>query len=265
MTPTPVGMRCPTCARERTRVRRLSAPRHRRLSVTNVLIAINVIVFLAETWTGAPIGGGGGGTVWYHGILYGPALTGSDPASAYVPALGTYQYWRLLTGGFIHDGIIHIAVNMLSLWFVGRALEPAIGSVDFAAVYFASLFAGSFGVILFQPDVPTVGASAAIFGIFATLIVLAYRRGISLTQSGLLPILALNLIFTLTLPNISLGGHLGGFVGGLICGWLVVEVHERRGQRALALAGCTAVALASIAGAIALAGGSGLTPHGLTI
>jgi membrane associated rhomboid family serine protease len=265
MTPTPVGMRCPACARERTKVRRLTAPRQSRFSVTNILIAINVVVFLAETWTGAPLGGGGGGSVWYHGILYGPALTGYDPASAYVSALGTHQYWRLLTGGFIHDGILDIAINMLSLWFVGRALEPAIGSLDFGVVYFASLLAGSFGVMLFQPDVPTVGASGAIFGIFGALIVLAYRRGVSLMQTGLLPILALNVIITLTLPNISLGAHLGGFAGGLICGWLVVEVHQRRGRQALALAGCGVLAAASVAGAIALAGSTGLTPHGLTL
>jgi len=265
MTPTPVGMRCPECARERTRVRRLSAPRARGYSVTKALIAINVVAFLAETWTGAPIGGGGGGTVWYHAILFGPALTGNDPAHLLIPALGTHQYWRLLSGGFIHDGIIHIAVNMLSLWFVGRALEPAVGGLDFTAIYFTSLLAGSFGVIAFQPDVPTVGASAAIFGIFGALMVLAYRRGISLMQSGLLPILLLNFFFTLTLPGISLGGHLGGFVAGAICGWLVVELHGRRGRQPLALLGCLVLAAASVAGAIVLAGGSGLTPHGLTI
>ena len=90
-----------------------------------------------------------------------------------------------VTVGFLHDGLLHIAFNMLSLYFIGTALEPAIGSVNFAAVYFASLLAGSFGALLFQPGSRTVGASGAIFGIFGALIVVAHYRGIPIWQSGL--------------------------------------------------------------------------------
>src|SRR5271165_787079 len=78
MTPTPVGMRCPECSRERTKVKtvrsRPSAP-----VVAQALIAINVLVFIAETATGAPLGGGGGGAIWTHGVLFGPAITGTNP------------------------------------------------------------------------------------------------------------------------------------------------------------------------------------------
>jgi membrane associated rhomboid family serine protease len=252
MSPTPVGMRCPACSRERTRVRRLSLPTTRR-SVTQILIAINVIVFLAELWTGVTLGGSDSGTVYTHLVLFGPALT------------GTHQYWRLLTAGFLHAGLLHILFNMLSLWFVGRVLEPAIGRLNFTAIYFSSLLAGSFGALLFQPDVPTLGASTAIFGIFGALIVVAWRRGIPLMQSGLIPILLLNFFYTLTFANVSLGGHLGGLIAGLIGGGLVVELHERRGRQGLALLGCLAIAAASVAGAIAVAGATGLTPNGLTI
>src|ERR1700751_1319341 len=108
MTPTPVGMRCPECSRERTKVRTLRTARS-RYSVTQILIAINVIAFLVETAAGAPGNGGGGGTVWQHGVLYGPALTGFNPAPGGYG--GTHQYWRLLTAGFLHDGILHIAFN----------------------------------------------------------------------------------------------------------------------------------------------------------
>ena len=107
---------------------------------------------------------------------------------------------------------------MLSLYFVGMVLEPAIGHVNFAAVYFVSLLAGSFGALLFQPDVPTVGASGAIFGVFGALIVVAYHRGIPIWQSGLGFVLLFNLIFSFTFSGISVGGHLGGLVAGLICG-----------------------------------------------
>jgi membrane associated rhomboid family serine protease len=222
MTPTPVGMRCPECARDRTKVRTVrsigTTPR-----VTQALIAINVIAFLVETASGAPLGGGGGGSVWNHGVLFGPSISID------------HQYWRLLTAGFLHDGLFHILINMLSLYFVGAALEPAIGPVRFAAVYLASLFAGSFGALLFQPDVATVGASTAIFGIFGALIVVAHYRGISIWQSGLGFWLVLNLVFTFAYAGISIGGHLGGLIAGLIGGWLIAEFDERRRLRCAAV------------------------------
>ncbi len=152
---------------------------------------------------------------------------------------------------------------MLSLWFVGRSLEPAIGRVNFISIYFASLLAGSFGALLFEPGVPTVGASTAIFGIFGALIVVSRARGIPFWQSGLGPILIINLVFSLTYAGISIGGHLGGLLGGVITGAMVVELAERRRYQPLALAGCVAVAALSVVGAIAVAGLHGLTPTGL--
>jgi membrane associated rhomboid family serine protease len=261
MTPTSVGMRCPECARERTKVRTMrSIPG--LPSVTQTLIAINVIVFLVETAAGAPLGGNGGGTVWTHGVLFGPALTGHNPYPVYT---GVHEYWRIVTGGFLHAGLFHILVNMFSLYFVGSALEPAVGSLNFAAIYCASLLAGSFGALLFQPDVPTVGASGAIFGIFGALIVVAYHRGISIWQSGLGMVLLLNLLFSFTFSGISVGGHLGGLVGGLVCGEAVVRYSERRRVPAVALSACALVGAASVVGALAVAGGHGLTPSGLTL
>ena len=252
MTPTSVGMRCPECARERTKVRTArtltSAP-----VVTQALIAINVAAFVAELAGGATLGSGGGGTVWIHGVLFGPSIHFN------------HDYWRLLTGGFLHAGLFHILVNMVSLYFVGMVLEPAIGHVNFATVYFVSLLAGSFGALLFQPDVPTVGASGAIFGIFGALIVVAYHRGIPIWQSGLGMVLVLNLVISFTFAGISIGGHLGGLVAGLICGEMIYQWGERGRMPALALAGCAAVGVASVIAAIAVAGGTGLTPHGLTL
>ncbi len=262
MTPTPVGMRCPECSRERTRVTQgvRSTPALPR--GTQALILINVIVFLAETGAGAPLGGGGGGTVWNHGALFGPALTAHNPFPFYT---GTHQYWRLVTGAFLHDGILHIGINMFSLYFVGAALEPAIGTRNFVVVYLTSLLAGSFGSLLFQPQYPTIGASGAIFGIFGALIVVARYRGIPFWQSGLGFILVLNIVFSLSVRGISIGGHLGGLVGGLLAGWLILELDERRRRPALAMAGCLVIAVASVIGALAVAGSTGLTPNGLTI
>ncbi|MBV9681292.1 MAG: rhomboid family intramembrane serine protease [Solirubrobacterales bacterium] len=220
---------------------------------TQVLIAVNVLVFLVETGAGADMGGAGGGTVWEHGFLAGPLISQN------------HEYWRIVTGGFLHAGLFHLLVNMLSLWFVGSALEPAVGRVNFLFIYFVSLLAGSFGALWFEPTVATVGASGAIFGIFGALIVVARSRGIPIWQSGLGIVLVINLLFSLTFRGISIGAHLGGLVGGLIAGWLVVELGERRRMPTLALAGCALLAAASVFGALAVAGGTGLTPNGLTL
>lgn len=259
MTPTPVGMRCPECSRDRTKVKRMPSVQSTPV-VTQALIAVNVVAFLIETAAGAPLGGGGGGSVYFHGALFGPAITGSNPYPFFT---GTHEYWRLISSGFLHDGLLHIFINMVSLWFVGSALEPAIGRVNFLAVYFVSLLAGSFGALWFQPISPTVGASGAIFGIFGALIIVARNRGIPIWQSGLGIVLVFNLVFSLSVRGISIGDHIGGLIGGLITGWLIVEVAERRRMAWAALAGCAVLGVASIIGALAVAGGHGLTPNGI--
>ena len=255
MTPTSVGMRCPECARERTKVKTVrSAPS--RPVVTQALIAINVIVFVAETASGASLGGvgqGGIGTVYQHGALWGPLITHN------------HDYYRLLTSGFLHDGFLHILFNMVFLYFMGAMLEPAIGRLNFGVVYFVSLLAGSFGALLFEPQAVTVGASGACFGVLGALIVVAHYRGISIWQSGLAMVLIINIVFDLSVSGISIGGHIAGAVAGAICGWLIIELGERRRMPAAALAGCVAVAVISVVAAIAVAGGHGLTPNGLTI
>ncbi len=255
MTPTSVGMRCPECARERTKVKRVrgrpSAPQ-----VTQVLIAINLAVFIAETATGTPLGGvgsGGAGTLFIKGALFGP----------YIDQL--HQYYRILTAGFLHDGLLHVLFNMLFLYFMGQMLEPAIGRLNFVIVYFVSLLCGSFGALLFSPDLPTVGASGACFGILGALIVIAYYRGISIWQSGLGLTLVINIVFSLSVSGISIGGHIGGVIGGAICGWLIVQLGERRRMAAATIAGCVLVGVLSVIGAVAVAGSSGLAPNGLTI
>jgi membrane associated rhomboid family serine protease len=253
MTPTPVGMRCPECARDRTRVKTMRGSSS-TISVTQALIVINVIVFFGETATGTSLGGASGvnpGTLFEKGALYGPFISVS------------HEYWRLFTAGFLHDGLLHILFNMVFLYFMGPMLEPAIGRLNFAVVYLVSLLAGSFGALLFQPLGLTIGASGACFGVLGALIVVAHYRGISIWQSGLGVTLLINIVFSVSVAGISIGGHVGGVIGGAICGWLIVNVGERRNMQALALAGCALVAVASVVLAIAVAGDTGLTPNGL--
>ncbi len=219
--------------------------------VTETLIVINVMAFIVEVATGTPLGGGGGGTVYGKGALLGPAI------------LHQHQYWRLVTSGFLHYNILHIAFNMFFLYVMGPMLEPAIGRVNFAAVYFASLLAGSFGALLFEPGIYTVGASGACFGVLGALIVVARDRKIPIWRSGLGPTLAINVIFSVSVAGISIGGHLGGLVGGLLAGKAIVELGERRRLQTAALGCCAAVAVVSVVGAIAVAGAHGLTPTGV--
>jgi membrane associated rhomboid family serine protease len=244
-------MRCPECSRERTRVKTLRA-RPQTPLVTQALIGINVIVFIAEVASGTPLGGGQGGTVLLKGGLFGPAITHQ------------HEYWRILTSGFMHYSLLHIAFNMFFLYIMGGMLEPAIGRLNFAAVYLASLVAGSFGALLFEPGAYTVGASGACFGVLGALIAVARDRRISIWQSGLGITLVINIVFSVSVAGISIGGHLGGLIGGMIAGAAVVQLGQRRGLESAALASCAAVALVSVVGAIAVAGLHGLTPSGLS-
>src|SRR5215210_1743537 len=102
MTATPVGMRCPDCSRQRTPVRTLRSIQADP-TVTYVLIAINVLLFIGSSAGGSSLGGGGGGRVFGDLALYGPAVSGGD-------------YWRLITGGFLHAGLLHILFNMYVLY-----------------------------------------------------------------------------------------------------------------------------------------------------
>jgi membrane associated rhomboid family serine protease len=255
MTPTSVGMRCPECSREKTKVRTArTIQRGSEPIVTYTLIAVNVIAYLAEGSSGSALAGSGtSGSLLLKGALDGPAIAAQ------------HQYYRLLTSGFLHLNIEHIFFNMLFLYFLGRMLEPSIGRLNFAVVYFVSLLAGSFGALLFTPDALTVGASGAAFGVLGAMMVVAHDRRIPIWSSGLGITLVINIVFSLTYTGISLGGHVGGFVGGLICGAAIVRLGERRDQKWAALAVCAIVAVASVAAALAVAGQTGLTPNGLTL
>jgi membrane associated rhomboid family serine protease len=239
MTPTPVGMRCPECSRQKTKVR-TAATLTSDPQLTYVLIAINVIAWVAMLGSGAPINDVGG-TVYAHGALYGPLVADGE-------------WWRIITAGFLHAGIIHIAFNMYFLYFLGTILEPMIGRVRFALIYVVSLVGGSFGALLLTPNTPTVGASGAVFGLMAAAIVAMRARGIDPMKSGLGVTLLLNLGITFLIPGISKGGHVGGLVAGGIVGYLLFEIADRRRSSVTpVLAVCVVLALALVAGCVAVA------------
>ena len=165
MTTTPVGMRCPECARQRTKDAQIRSPSDEP-TLTYILIGINVLVALGGILGGASATGGGiGGS----SLLQDGAVSRAEIADG--------EYWRLVTAGFLHAGFFHLLFNMLSLYILGGLLEPAVGRLRFGLIYFVSLLAGSFGALMLEPDAPTVGASGAIFGLMgATAVVDAQPR-----------------------------------------------------------------------------------------
>ena len=186
MTPSPVGMRCPECSRQTTKVKVGPAAfgDSETTRGTFVLIGINVVAFLIEVLSG----GGGLGASQANPVVVDFGLIALPVADG--------ELYRLITSGFLHYGFIHIAFNMYALFIVGRLLEPAIGTLRFVALYFASLLAGSFGALLLSPNSLTAGASGAIFGIFAAAFVIARGRrleGIA-AQLGILLLIASALI-----------------------------------------------------------------------
>ena len=246
MTPTPVGMRCPECMRERTRVTHGAAAFGGSVHApaTFALIAINVAVYLAEIASGpGGLSSPGAAFVTHYGLI-GTSVAGGE-------------WYRLLTGGFLHENFTHILFNMVALYFLGRLLEPAIGTTRFLFIYFASLFAGSLGALLLSgPHALTLGASGAIFGIFGAAFVIARGRGLDSVARVIGVILLFNLAFSVSDPYVSLGGHLGGLVAGVICAFAILAGERGRlGRRHLPaeLAAMTAVAVLSIVAAIAIA------------
>ena len=142
---------------------------------------------------------------------------------------------------------------MLSLYILGGLLEPAVGRLRFALIYFVSLLAGSFGALLLEPTTPTVGASGAIFGLMAATAVVMRSRGMSIMESGLGIWIVLNLVITFSVPNISIGGHIGGLVGGGLAAIVLFELGDRvRLPEALLALVCAGMAAAAVVGAIAV-------------
>jgi membrane associated rhomboid family serine protease len=243
MTTTSVGMRCPECSRQRTVVKTIrNTASHPE--VTLALIAINVVAFLAEgniTVTGQPTD-----KIYQEG-----ALIGSLPGS---PSLGVAhgQWWRIVTGGFLHENLLHIGFNMYVLYILGQMLEPVLGRARFVVIYAVSLLAGSLGALIVTPHSFTVGASGAVFGLMGAAAVEMRSRQIPIMQSGVGGLILLNLIISFTLPGISWGGHIGGLIGGALAA-LAIQFGSRYRSQSLALAACVVFGAACFAGSIAVA------------
>ncbi|HVS45479.1 MAG TPA: rhomboid family intramembrane serine protease [Verrucomicrobiae bacterium] len=178
--------------------------------ITRLLIALNVLAFGFEF------------------VKIGPNIFGGSVVAqsfydigALVPVAITqnHEYWRLISTGFLHASLIHIAVNMFSLWILGRVIENIAGSVRMAVIYFVSLVVSSLACVYFQPqDTVSLGASGAIFGLFGAFFAIGFKHGkpgMDMIKANL-GILVINLIFTFTFPGISKAAHVGGLIAGFL-------------------------------------------------
>ncbi len=218
-----IGSQCPDCikaSRPVATVRAKDWNASQNALVTQVIMAINIAVFF-----------------W---VLIGDTSTagfGSSVSSREVD-LGlnkfllsyNHEWYRLITSGFLHFGILHIAMNMYLLFQLGKLLEAPLGRVRFGLLYFACLLGGSLGVLVLEGSSNGLhgGASGAVFGLMGAAAIGMQRRGINIFQTGLGATLMINLLLTFTIPGISIGGHIGGIVMGAICGSIMLSPPQQK-------------------------------------
>jgi len=229
----PVGFLCPECAAQPKRVRQAqrsfggAAP-----TVTKVLLVAIIVAYLAQQ--AAP-------AVAQYGVTWGPGVAAG-------------QWWRLVTGGFLHGSLIHIGFNAYLLYQLGLLLEPMLGSNRFGAIYTAGLLGGSAGIMAIGWGQPSLGASGAVFGLMGAALVLQRRRGVNPLRGPIGTLVVLNLVITFVVPGISIGGHVGGLIGGAVAGWVILAAGPEQRTRGTVAAWAVAAGLGVLALILGISG-----------
>ncbi len=236
MRPAPVGFQCPDdvaagARQTRTTVNPLGGPSTpRQPIVTYVILALNVLAFALE---GLPLGG----------------LPSFDQTNAFVQrftqvnAFVPDEPYRLITAAFLHDGILHIGLNMLILVLIGRQLEQILGWARFLLAYLVCAFGGSVAVfVLDSSGTYGLGASGGIFGLFAVFFLVA--RKLRADANSILTTIGINLVLTFVIPGISIWAHVGGLATGAVIGLVYTQLPPRpRVWQAVQLAAVVGVAV----------------------
>ncbi|UGT40480.1 rhomboid family intramembrane serine protease [Nocardia yamanashiensis] len=245
LTPAAVGQHCVECYQQgRNDVRPVRnaagmavGQQRPQPYVTWGLIAINVLVFAATAIQAKSVMDNQNSQLFFDWVL--------------IPGLIEGEWWRALGAGFLHYGIIHLAVNMFALYVLGPYCEIALGRVRFLAVYLVSLLGGSAATVLFSSALTaSAGASGAIYGLFGAVAIVMLRTRQNLTQ--ILVLLLINLVITFSVPGISIWGHLGGLLAGTVAsagilylpGWL--KARDLRTASIIGWATVAAVALLEV-------------------
>ncbi|WP_281689503.1 rhomboid family intramembrane serine protease [Pseudonocardia thermophila] len=219
-----VGYQCVDCVAEGRRSVRTGTtvagarPARGRPRVTAALIGLNLLVFAGCIVQARSIMGVTGSELFYRFALV-PGFVAEG------------EWWRVVTSGFLHFGLVHIALNMLALWMLGVQLEPVLGRWRFLAIYLISLVGASAACMLFYPAGGVVaGASGAVFGLLGAFLVVLIRM--RLPVSVILPTILINIVISVVVPGISLIAHLGGALAGAAATAAVVYT-PRSGRTAL--------------------------------
>ena len=237
-----VGFQCRACATAGIAGAGRSVHRFRATPyVTYGLIAANIVVALfglaTSNWMQGDLG-----TIGLRGGLLGGGIE-IDQGQVHLIGVNAGEWYRIVTGAFIHSGPLHLGFNMLALWQVGMLLETAFGRLRFALLYGVAVLGGAFGALLLTPDGITVGASGGVFGLMGALFV-AERGGLfggQRTAVGMF--IVINLVFTFAVPGISIGGHVGGLAAGAATGWAFQEFERRKLSPALPIAATLALSV----------------------
>jgi membrane associated rhomboid family serine protease len=245
MIPAAVGFHCPECVSEGRRTTRAARtvyggrirPGEAPGLVTRGLIAVNVVMFIVASASGANVLSGSGSSPLFRHLALIP------------PAVANGEWWRLFTAAFLHFGVFHIAFNMWALWICGPPLEAAMGKARFLTLYVLAGVGGNLLSVGLGPlDETAAGASGAIFGLFAALYVVARHR--SFNTQPIVTTIVLNLVFTFAVSNIDWRGHVGGLVtGGIVAAIIAFAPRGPRRDR-IQIAGIAAVAVLLAAGGL---------------
>jgi membrane associated rhomboid family serine protease len=256
-----VGHQCPDCVSEGKKTQRQtrSAFGGTRAGLagyaTRTLIGINVAVMVLSAIVGGAraIAGSGGWfgllgsstavTEWGEVLGYAPYTLGGE-----VHGVAAGEWWRLVTAMFLHYGVLHLLLNMMLLWQLGRYLEAHLGPIRFTALYLLAGFGGNVAAYVFTPqNQPAAGASTAVFGLVAAMFVI--NRRLKLDVTALIPLLVINLLFTFTVSNISVAGHLGGLIAGAIVAAVLAYAPPAR-RTVVQAVGCSAFFVVLLAASV---------------
>lgn len=232
-TPAAVGFQCPDDVKAgNATVRRARAAyggrARERPDVTYVLLGLNVAIFLLTLAVGGSVLSGGDAELYRHFAMQPVALMDGEGITS---GVADGQWWRLLTAGFLHYGVLHLGLNMAALYSLGPGLEQSLGRLRFLALYLLCALAGNAASYAFGPEnVRAAGASGALYGLVGAALVLSRRRGEDLRP--LLSFLVLGVLLSVAVPQIDLRAHAGGFLAGLLGGvaLFLAPPGRRRGQ-----------------------------------
>ena len=174
--------------------------KHKCPMITYWLIAVNVILYVIP-------------------ILFGQYNDLINNYSVWGPAIREGQYYRLLTGIFLHGGILHLLFNCYALYVIGSQVENFLGRIKFAIIYLVAGISGALFSVIFGGNFASIGASGAIFGLMGALVYFGYHYRVYLgtvIKSQIIPLIVLNLLLGFCMPGIDNFAHIGGLIGGTL-------------------------------------------------